>query len=158
MRAELIALLWLVAAGSVAYAATRLTLDGPLAPPEPKAPLETIPLTQASIVSRPHTTVADLTWDGRTIFPETASLAAAQAPTAATAVAPPVLKGIVEQDGYLRAVFAAPDGVGAPYIVATTGETVGGLKMLSIDRDGITAAASDGTVVTMKLRGAGEAL
>jgi hypothetical protein len=70
---------------------------------------------------------------------------------------PPQLKGIIEENGEAKAVFAM-DGGALPYLLVAPGGSIGGIEISAIGEESVTAKMPDGSVVTIKVRGAGELL
>jgi hypothetical protein len=160
MRAEIHALLWIAAIVSVAYAAARFADDpdvAVLAPMAAKIDAESEAVAVTAGV--PKTSVAEASLGGRPLFPVVAPSEPTPAVTAPVVVQapPPVLKGVIEHDGMLKAVFASAHDP-SQYSVVANGEMVAGTEITAIESDSVTARLPDGSVVTMKLRGTGELL
>lgn len=93
---------------------------------------------------------------GRTLFRIASSVPlAVPLEPESTTPAMPMLRGIIEQRGEKRAVFAAADGRPG-YAVIGVGESFGGYDVVSIEQDQLSATTSRGEAVILKLRGVGE--
>ena len=159
MRAEILALLWLVAIGAMAWATLSASSDTAIPPddtmtlavdfvPEPSTVVEAAP------PARPL--ASDTALGGRSLFRLAPTVEPQQAMAAAPVTAPPVLKGIIESDQEARAVFLVGADRIPRYEVLGPGETLDEIRIVSIDRDGVVVTLPAGGTTVFRLRGEGE--
>jgi hypothetical protein len=157
MRAEILGVVWLAAITSAGWAAMRAFDSAPPIPDEPLAEVVSAPPPRAGVLLEAARAVPSDAAPGRPLFRLSPAVVVPQQAVAVAPAAPlPQLRGIIERDREARAVFLI-GGDGIPrYEVVGVGMSLGGISILSIDRDGVVAETPEGGAVRLRLRGAGE--